>query len=47
MSKDQIRKNEAAHETHVRNWALEKKKAGEWLPKKDYEKKTGQPGRAN
>jgi len=46
MSKDQARKNEALHETHIQNWAQEKKRSGNWMSKKDYEKKTGKPGKS-
>jgi hypothetical protein len=38
---DHIKRNAADHEQHLRNWQQEKKRAGKWLPKSEYEKKTG------
>lgn len=32
-------------EHHIGGWILEKKISGKWLPKSDYEKKTGRLGR--
>ena len=38
-------RNQADHQAHVEHWAMEKKACGKWLPKIDYEKTTGRPGR--
>jgi hypothetical protein len=46
VSKDQIKKNEALHETYKKKWISEKKSGGTWLSKKEYERKTGKPGQA-
>ena len=33
------------HEQYKDSWVDEKKRSGEWLPKAEYEKKAGRPGR--
>ena len=37
--------NERSHKTYVNDWASEKKRTKQWLPKEEYEKKTGKRGR--
>ena len=37
--------NQRRHDTRIDSWEEEKKRAGDWLPKEEYEKTTGRPGR--
>jgi len=46
VSKNQVKQNEALHDTYKNKWASEKKSSGTWLSKKDYEKKTGKLGKS-
>ena len=37
--------NRRGHKAHKLEWEDEKKRAGEWLPKAEYERRTGRPGK--
>jgi hypothetical protein len=40
-----VKYNKRAHRAYKEDWIAEKKYTGKWLPKDEYEKKTGKPGR--
>lgn len=42
---DKHKDNQLRHQEHKAHWQMEKKADDKWLSKKDYEKKTGQPGK--
>jgi hypothetical protein len=44
-NKDQDKRNEADHQSHLNHWEQEKKSDNKWLSKEEYERKTGKPGR--
>lgn len=37
--------NTCAHRAYKDGWVEDKKRSGKWLPKKEYERSTGRPGR--
>ncbi len=37
--------NSRSHEAYKSDWINNKRRVGKWLPKEEYEKKTGRPGR--
>ena len=43
--KEQATRNSASHELHKLHWEREKRTAGKWLSKSEYQRKTGQAGR--
>jgi len=42
---DSLRYRERAYREHVEEGLRQKKADGRWLPKEEYEKKTGKPGK--